>query len=44
MPSLTVKCVGCGKKKTFEGRDIPKEQPFCEACGSIMIAEQAIAK
>ena len=36
---ITVKCVGCGHKK-----EVGKEQtemPFCEICGSVMIAEKA---
>lgn len=39
MNKLVVKCVGCGVKKDFD--HIPHDMPFCEHCGSPMIAERA---
>ena len=39
---ITVKCVGCGRKKEV-GED-QREQPFCENCGSPMIVQKAEIK
>jgi hypothetical protein len=41
MITITVKCIGCGNKKTYEYENIPREQPFCDKCGSLMIAERS---
>ena len=38
MIKITVKCVGCGKKKEVGGEQ--SEMPFCCDCGSPMIAEK----
>ncbi len=38
--SIVVKCVGCNNKKEYKDEEVPHQQPFCEYCGSPMIAER----
>jgi NAD-dependent SIR2 family protein deacetylase len=39
---VTVKCIGCGKKRDIRAGEIPAgEQPMCDECGMPMIAEKA---
>ena len=40
MLSITIKCTGCGKKKTFVNEEVPSEQPVCDDCFMPMIAEK----
>jgi rRNA maturation endonuclease Nob1 len=37
---ILVKCIGCENKKEYQNENIPNQQPFCEFCGSPMIAER----
>jgi ribosomal protein S27AE len=41
MTKITAKCVECGNKKEYEDEYIPRQQPFCEFCGGVVIAESA---
>ena len=38
--NIVVKCVSCGAKKEYSG----KEQPMCDKCFSPMVAVKAIPK
>ena len=39
---VIAKCITCGAKREIKAKEVPAgEMPFCEKCGSIMLAEEA---
>ena len=42
---VIVKCISCGNKRDIGAGEVPVgEMPFCDKCGSVMIAEKAELK
>jgi len=40
--SITIRCIGCGAVKIVDENQ--KDMPFCDKCGSVMLAQKAEIK